>query len=281
MTQASVSVVIPCFNAENTILRALESVKKQTCPVLEVICVDDCSTDNTVQVIEGFRSRNPGLSLQILRNAKNSGPGFSRNSGWDIASGDYIAFLDADDAWHPEKIAIQYSWMLDHPQVALCGHEHFLGYSQESADSSQTISNRKAYLITPNEILLSNPFTPTSAMLKRSLHHRFEPSRRYTEDYLLWMQICLDGDLVALLGLRLAYVFKGAGIQNLSRNLLKMRLGDIENYWQLWRRKKITLLKMSLLVPFSVLKFILLITFPAAHSAIKQRLFTTQLQEKA
>ena len=116
-------------------------------------------------------------------------------------------------------------------------------------------------------------------MLKRALPHRFEPTRRYTEDYLVWMQICLDGYLVALLNLALVRVFKEVGNKNLSRNLFKMRTGDLDNYWRLWKTGKISALKLLLMVPFSLLKLILLITFPDAHAAIKRRLFTKPLPE--
>lgn len=279
MISASVSVVIPCFNAEETILRALESVQAQTLPVLEIICVDDCSTDQTARIIETFRANHS--TVRLLNTSRNSGPSTVRNLAWDAASGDYVAFLDADDQWHPEKIAVQYRWMCEHPQVDLCGHAHVIGLPNRAVDPAPAKMTFKAFGIAPEEILLSNPFVTPSVMVKRALKFRFEPERRYTEDYLLWMQICLDGHRVVMLDAPLVFVSKGRGREKLSGNYFKMRVGDIENYWQLWREQKISFFKMCLLIPFSLLKFFLLITFPDAHSAIKRRLFTKPLQENS
>lgn len=276
MTPASVSVVVPCYNAADTILRALESVRAQTRAVYEIICVNDASTDATARVIEQFKNATPDLRVQTIDLERNSGPSHARNRGWDIARGDYIAFLDADDAWHPQKIALQSEWMQQHPQIALCGHTHLTGQTRADTPPPRPLT---AYQISPQEILLSNPFVPSSVMLRRNLPQRFEPARRYTEDYLLWMQICLDGNQVALLDAPLTRVFKEPGTRHLSQNLLQMRNGDIDNYWRLWRARKINLLQLILLIPFSLLKFLLLLTFPRAHSAIKRRLFAKPFEE--
>ena len=281
MIPASVSVVIPCFNAEETILRALESVQAQTMPIMEIICVDDCSSDHTLQLIEEFKARASSPRMQLLRTLRNSGPSLGRNLGWDAAAGDFVAFLDADDAWYPDKIAIQSGWMREHTQIDLCGHAHTIDAPDYTAGPMSTKTTIKALGIAPEEIILSNPFVTPSVMVKRALKFRFEPTRRYTEDYLLWMQICLNGHPVAMLDVPLVSVSKDRGKEKLSRNYFKMRMGDIENYWQLWREQKISFFKMCLLIPFSLLKFFLLITFPDAHSAIKRRLFTKPLQENS
>jgi glycosyltransferase involved in cell wall biosynthesis len=278
MTPASVSVVVPCYNAADTVLRALESVRAQTRAVHEIICVNDASTDATARVIEQFKNATPALRVQTIDLERNSGPSHARNRGWDLARGDYIAFLDADDAWDPQKIALQYEWMQQHPQIALCGHAHLTSQARVEVPALPP-RPVTVYQITPKEILLSNPFVSSAVMLRRALPHRFDPTRRYTEDYLLWMQICLDGNQVALLDAPLAFVFREPGTLHLSQNLLQMRNGDIENYWRLWRAHKINLLQLILLIPFSLLKFLLLLTFPRAHSAIKRRLFVKPFEE--
>jgi len=215
--------------------------------------------------------------VRVLCNETNQGPSVARNRGWDSATSDYIAFLDADDAWHPQKIAIQLAWLERHSQIALCGHAYRINEPHMKFDDLSQVSV-EAFGITPSQILLSNPFVPSSVIVRRALPQRFEPTRRYTEDYLLWMQICLDGNGVALLSIPLVWVFK-EGDQNLSHNILRMRSGDLDNYWRLWRAKKIGLAQIAMLVPFSLLKFILLITFPSAHAAIKRRLFTQPLSD--
>jgi glycosyltransferase involved in cell wall biosynthesis len=281
MASCSVSVIIPCYNVEKMIRRALDSVYVQTLPVLEVICVDDGSVDRTTTLIETFQTEHPDLRLKILRTATNRGPSVARNLGWENAAGDYIAFLDADDAWHPQKIAIQFEWMRAHPNIDLCGHAHTLGLPTQLLDRASGAVQPRAFVITPGDILISNPFVTPSVMLKRALTERFEPTRRYTEDYLLWMQICLRGHKVVMLDAPLVFVLRDTGGERLSRHYLRMRAGDIQNYWQLWREKQISVFKMLWLIPLSVLKFVLLLTFPGAHSAIKRRLFTKPLPETA
>ncbi|SUC45396.1 Chondroitin polymerase [Providencia stuartii] len=98
-----VSVVIPCYNSENWIAKAIQSIDNQTFKNIEIIIVDDGSTDNSVNVIKNIK-----ISLPILIiNQENSGPSLARNNGVKYAKGDYIAFLDADDEWHPDKIQTQ------------------------------------------------------------------------------------------------------------------------------------------------------------------------------
>lgn len=101
MSAALVSVVMPAFNAGRYIEEALDSVFRQTHSRIEVIVVDDGSTDDTAARLEPYRSR-----LRYVSQA-NAGPGAARNRGIECSSGDYIAFLDADDVWQPEKLRVQ------------------------------------------------------------------------------------------------------------------------------------------------------------------------------
>jgi len=97
MTQTPwLSVVIPVFRAEHSILQAITSVTDQKVQGVEIICVDDCSPDNSADVILSLQQKNPMLTL--IRHSANQGPGPARNSGIDAATGDYIVFLDSDDS---------------------------------------------------------------------------------------------------------------------------------------------------------------------------------------
>jgi glycosyltransferase involved in cell wall biosynthesis len=90
------SVVIPVFRAEKSIAEAISSVTSQGVDGIEIICVDDCSPDNSVDVICSLQQNNPLLTL--IRHNTNQGPGPARNSGIEAATGDYIVFLDSDDS---------------------------------------------------------------------------------------------------------------------------------------------------------------------------------------
>jgi len=97
------SVVIPCYNAEPWIRDTLDSVFAQTLPAHEVITIDDGSRDRTLETLEAIASSSP-VPLRILH-AANLGPAGARNVGIDAATGDWVAFLDADDWWKPEHLA--------------------------------------------------------------------------------------------------------------------------------------------------------------------------------
>ncbi|MCS0627729.1 glycosyltransferase family 2 protein [Telluria mixta] len=101
---SSVTVVIPTFNRKELIFQALDSVAKQTCLPLEVIVVDDCSSDGTV---EALRAAHFPFPVLVVAQATNQGPAAARNAGILKASGRYVAFLDSDDVWLPEKLEQQ------------------------------------------------------------------------------------------------------------------------------------------------------------------------------
>ncbi|MGP1255122.1 MAG: glycosyltransferase family 2 protein [Kiloniellales bacterium] len=102
-TQPLVSVIIPVFNRADKIVGCLRSVCNQTYRNIEVIVVDDCSTDETLKVIAGFRDNR----LKVIASERNGGAASARNHGLKVAKGDFIAFQDSDDFWLPEKIETQ------------------------------------------------------------------------------------------------------------------------------------------------------------------------------
>jgi glycosyltransferase involved in cell wall biosynthesis len=102
--QVAISVVIPCYNSEGFVERAVRSALEQTYPIEEVICVDDGSTDGTLEVLRGIERSEGGITIH---SQKNQGICGARNTGLEIASGEYIAFLDHDDILHPRKLEHQ------------------------------------------------------------------------------------------------------------------------------------------------------------------------------
>lgn len=115
---ALVTVLIPAYNAARTIVRALDSVFLQDYPNFEIVVVDDCSRDNTSEIVTNY-----GRGVQLLRLPRNRGEGGALNAGLEIARGDYVAFLDADDEWLPGKIRRQVELLEENPRsvIATCG----------------------------------------------------------------------------------------------------------------------------------------------------------------
>jgi glycosyltransferase involved in cell wall biosynthesis len=113
----TVSVIIPTYNRESTIIRALDSVTAQTFQDYEIIVVDDCSTDNTGEVVGNYHDER----VRFVQLSENRGPGAARNEGIRQAKGRYIAFLDSDDEWAPTKLQKQVELMEDlGPEWGLC-----------------------------------------------------------------------------------------------------------------------------------------------------------------
>ena len=104
MNEYKISVIIPAYNSEKTILRALESVNSQTFKPIEIIVINDYSSDKTEEVVKSFKSE---ITIIFLSNETNKGPSYSRNRGIRSSNGNWIAFLDADDYWHPQKLEFQ------------------------------------------------------------------------------------------------------------------------------------------------------------------------------
>ena len=126
---APVSVVIPCFRCAKTIERAVRSVARQTMPPTRVYLVDDASQDETVSVLEGLKSKYPVGWIEVLSLETNSGPAKARKAGWERASTPFVAFLDSDDTWLPEKVGQQYSWMIRNEEASLSAHARVMSKS--------------------------------------------------------------------------------------------------------------------------------------------------------
>ena len=133
-----ITVVIPAHNAGEHLGRALESVLAQTRPADEILVVDDGSTDNTAEVARSY-----GSAVTYLYQDQR-GAGAARNRGIEAATGDWVAFLDADDEWLPEKLAVQCEHLARHKEVvwtcgnfylAPAGGPHRLARSQELVQS--------------------------------------------------------------------------------------------------------------------------------------------------
>jgi len=113
-----VSVIIPCFNRQRTIEKSMESVLQQTYKNLELIIVDDCSTDHTVPLVEAVEDRR----VKLYKLEKNSGACIARNFGISKSNGRLIAFQDSDDVWHPDKLQKQIDYLTENRyEMVVCG----------------------------------------------------------------------------------------------------------------------------------------------------------------
>ena len=111
-----VSVIIPCYNAQATLAHTIASVRAQTYPNIEIIAVDDGSRDGTLALLDGLRA----ADLRVM-SQPNAGAAAARNTAIAVAKGEVLAFLDADDSWHSDKITRQMAVFAANPRVVLVG----------------------------------------------------------------------------------------------------------------------------------------------------------------
>jgi len=254
---ARISVIIPCYNCSSTIIRAISSVEAQTMKPTEIILIDDCSNDDTVKTLLKLQKNYSNDWIKVILLRKNSGPGAARNVGWKAATQPYIAFLDSDDSWHPQKIEIQYNWMVKHPNVALTGHGCKVIHGQNDTNNTTLVNTKNPKQIKNYHLLLSNRFQTPSVMLRSDIHQRFDNTQRYSEDYLLWLQICLKGQACYRFNYDLAFLHKAAfGDGGLSAQLWLIVKGEFHNYQTLHRQHLINIWQLAFFSAFSFLKFL-------------------------
>lgn len=249
---APVTVVIPCHNSSATIARAVVSVLGQTVRPAAVMVVDDASTDDTRDVLRDFEIRHPEW-IRCITLGKNRGPSYARNTGWDAATTEYVAFLDADDAWHPRKVEIQTAWLAEHGEAQMCGHKCVLYNSSEPNIQNGNFEIQRFSL---RDMLVSNRFSTPSVMVRRLVRHRFPTSRRHAEDYELWLLMAAESGYVDRIELPLAWYFKAPyGESGLSRDLWAMEKGELAALSELRRRGCIGSFAWAAFSAFSLAKY--------------------------
>ena len=249
----SVSVIIPAYNSASTIIRALQSVTAQTLAPLEIIVVDDASSDTTRDLATTFASSS-SIPVRVLTQTTNSGPSAARNAGWDKATGEYIAFLDADDQWHPRKMELQYPVMNNQPEITMSCHGHH--FSSSTTWAQITAADASATPISFHKFLIRNRCATPTVMLKRLITERFDSRKRFAEDYLLWMQITAAHGPALWLEAQLAHCSNpGYGGTGQSGQMLKMELSEIAGFVTLRKSKAIGFGTLGTVVIWSWIKF--------------------------
>lgn len=193
--QPLVSVIIPTYNCGALITDTIASVQGQSVSDWELILVDDCSSDSTREILYPYIKSDPRINL--LQMPKNSGrPAVPRNMGLQRARGEFIAFLDADDIWHRQKLELQIDFM-DRYRCQFCS-SFLIDFNTISDISSLARRNIEASRVSVEKIihsrlLLKNRIPNSSVCLNRSLigEFRFEENIKYKaiEDYNLWLRL--------------------------------------------------------------------------------------------
>jgi glycosyltransferase involved in cell wall biosynthesis len=252
----SISVIIPVYNAENTILSTLESVKDQLIRPCEIIVVDDGSSDQSVNRITRFKEANPELNL-ILISKPNGGVSSARNRGMEAASGKWIALLDSDDVWLPGKLARQIQVIKQNPGI------DFLGTTRNDEKISRVLWKKFGPLtkIGPRLLLVKFVFVVPTVLFKKEILYAagyFDEKQRYAEEGNFFMRICHQYNCF-LLNESLVITGHGKahfGQSGLSGNLKEMEKGELKNMRAALRMRIISPAGYLMLCAFSILKYI-------------------------
>lgn len=189
-----VSIIVPCYNAAEFIAETITGVQQQTYQHWELIIIDDCSSDASCDIIRTFLEKDERIQLVALD--VNSGrPAVPRNIGCALASGNYIAFLDADDLWHRQKLELQLAFMKEHGAAFCCTEIAKFHDSSEIIGLSEKVYS-EAHLkgnITHNRLIQKNTICNSSVMLEKRVMDLvdFIEDIRYKaiEDYHCWLVI--------------------------------------------------------------------------------------------
>jgi glycosyltransferase involved in cell wall biosynthesis len=181
----TVSAIIPAYNAARTVGRAVESCLNQTCPPIEVLVVDDGSTDGTANVVADF-----GASVRLERKT-NGGPAAARNYAAQFARGDWLGFLDADDRWLPRKLEKQLT-LATSDDVAII--QTLMRGSPDDKIPPEVFPPE----VTFSELWEANLVGTSSVIIRRSAFERLggfneDPQLISSEDYHLWLRVAAAG----------------------------------------------------------------------------------------
>ena len=179
-----VSIIMPNYNSVQFIEESIKSILDQTYENWELIVVDDLSTDESVQIIESKIVRD--IRIKLIKLIKNSGPAVARNRAIKEAKGRYIAFLDSDDLWTPDKLSRQISFMQEH-DVALS----YTGYYQIEEKSGEVIDQiHVRQKVDYSELLKQNIIGCLTAIYDtKKIGKVYMPKIRKRQDFGLWLKI--------------------------------------------------------------------------------------------
>jgi teichuronic acid biosynthesis glycosyltransferase TuaG len=243
--QVKFSIIIPAYNAGKTIVRALQSCLQQTYPVHEIIIVDDASTDDTEALLSAYKEQ-----VKYIQLLKNLGSAAARNKGLDAATGNYIAFLDADDIWHERKLEIIASIFDAKNDISFLYHS----YTLQSIDTITIPEGTVLYRTPFIKLLQSNPVATPCAIISNNKQFRFNDSMRYMEDYDLWLRIAYKHKAyyidIPLTQIGRPVLSEGG----VSANKWKMRKGELKTFTRLVKLNPVFLLSLPFLYSYSISK---------------------------
>ncbi|MDO9592469.1 MAG: glycosyltransferase family 2 protein [Erysipelotrichaceae bacterium] len=239
--EALVSIVMPAYNCADFLGITLDSIINQTYKKWEVIVVDDRSTDNTAEVVREYMMKDERIKYHRLE--KNSGAAVARNTAVELAQGKYMAFLDSDDVWFPEKLTKQITFMEEYNYLFTC--TSYTKIDEEGKYLNRTIGVRKQSDY--NDILKKNPGNSTVVYNAEEIGKIKIPNIRKRNDYVMWLSVVKKAGMLYGMEEPLA----SHRIRNGSLSKKKPNL--VGYHWKVYREiEKLSLIKSSYLIIYWV-----------------------------
>lgn len=237
-----VSIIIPAYNCGDFIESTLDSVREQTYQEWEAIIVDDCSTDNTEEIIKSYMLKESRVKYYKLD--KNSGAAIARNRAVELAQGTYIAFLDSDDIWFPEKLTKQINFMRKNNYNFTC--TSYTKIDEQGNDLGRIIEAKSK--CNYNGVLKTCPGNSTVIYNAKKLGKFQIPNIKKRNDYVMWLQVIKEAKY--LHGME-----EPLGSHRIRNNSLsKNKLSLVEYHWKVYREiEKLSLLKSSYLIAYWII----------------------------
>ncbi|MBC9875433.1 glycosyltransferase family 2 protein [Macrococcoides bohemicum] len=242
----TVSIIMPVYNNEKYVTESIESVKKQTYQDWELLIINDKSTDNSLSIVKEAAKKDSRIRIIDLK--ENKGVANARNVGMSEATGKYIAFLDGDDLWAPEKLEKQIKFMKENN--ATFTNTFYGKINQNSEDLNITITSK---LLSNYDDILKHSMGNSTVVFDRDRLGNFKvPNIRKRNDYALWLKVIKKAKVVHTIDEVLAY--HRIGDETLSSNKSSLVKYHIEVYREL---EGLSLFKSYYLVLFWISKILL------------------------
>ena len=214
MKEKLVSIIMPSYNSAKFISDSIFSIQQQTYNNWELIITDDCSSDNTIEIIKTFQKEDLRIKLLVL--SSNAGAGVARNNSIKFAKGRFIAFCDSDDKWKKEKLTSQLQFMEKY-NLSLT----YSGY--DSVDSNGNFERKinVPKTITYSKILKNNYFGCLTVVYDvKLIGKRYMPKIRKRQDWALWINILRD--IEATKGMQDSLAIYNNRLESISSNKFNM-----------------------------------------------------------
>lgn len=237
-----VSIIMPAYNCGDFIGITLDSVINQSYENWEVIVVDDCSTDNTADAVQEYIKKNNRIKYHKLE--KNSGAAVARNKAVDLANGKYMAFLDSDDVWFPEKLAKQIGFMEENDYGFTCTSYTKIDEKGKYLNRTIVAQPKRDY----DGVLKTCPGNSTVIYNAEKLGKFKIPDIKKRNDYVMWLQVIKKEKY--LYGIEEPLGSHRIRIEGISSNKKSL----VGYHWKVYREiENLSLLKSSYLIVYWVM----------------------------